>query len=501
MNKTAIVRAVLPLVCTVLVTGGAVVRADEGGKHRHALLVRPDIRRPAGVPSDYVATPNGFFHPSCVTTLLDSEFMGPDLVIRGLDGLEHGRVETCRYPRYDSKGGVIVAGAAGAPALRDDRLPSQGVAGGVLRPFGWDGWIESYYYAGGIASGSSLSTQWLVPLPPANTSGQILYFFNDIEPGDVFQPVLDYNGWNAGQWSITSYECCYGTNGGNTLTSTSLVVAPGDLIEGQIIPGSCDATTENWTVITSDLTSGMSTTLHATVTNQLYDCEAGNDDVEVNPGVLETYSLTSCDMFPANGEITFFDNDFTDGTGAPETESYTLTLPATSGTPSGFPTNCGYAGSSAGNSYTLVFGTSPTAVDGGLLDASALDDASLADDSSVGEASVGDDGGSPGDAFAADAFVVNEAGFPEGDASLQGEGDDASLVDSGVLSQTSGGTGSQNGASPEASGSGCACTLATQKEAHGSCAWAVGMLAFASWMKRRRRRTRESEPLHQRPRK
>src|SRR5262249_6652478 len=148
----------------------------------------------------------------------------------------------------------------------------------------------------------------------------------------ILQPVLDFNGEKKNEWAIESEFCCAS---GNDVQSEIIQVSPGDLIIGTVKAATCDSSgvCTNWTVITNDMTSGKTTTL--TMQNPK---EVANT---VNPMALETYSVTSCDMFPANGELTAFNNIVTDANGATvalkyEYQSYLNELPST------FPMNCGY---------------------------------------------------------------------------------------------------------------------------------------------------------------
>src|SRR5579885_1315552 len=61
--------------------------------------------RPAGVPDDYVATPHGWRHRSCVIQLEADETLGQHELHRR-DGSRRG-FAPCLYPAYDRYGGEI----------------------------------------------------------------------------------------------------------------------------------------------------------------------------------------------------------------------------------------------------------------------------------------------------------------------------------------------------------------------------------------------------------
>jgi hypothetical protein len=394
--------------------------ANESASDRHPPGLLSPASKPAGVPSNYVLTHNGFFHPSCVVTVRSDESVGSDLVIRGMDGAEHARFEPCAYPSYSVSGAPPMGKAPHAPSVEH-------------APATYDGYIVYYTYEGSLPAGTSLSTQWTVPLAPIDTADQDIAFFNDIVTsaggGNILQPVLDYNGEDANHWAIESENCCIS---GNDVQSTIVPVNAGDVILGTVTGTGCDSTgvCQAWTITTTDMTTGKSTTNNTTAPMGVPN--------GVSPGSLETYGVTACDMFPASGQVTFVDNAVTSGDGGTEKLKYDLlTL---QGVAAEVPRDCGYGGSTSGNSYTLIFGTT-LANDGGAgLDAGGAIDASH--DSGAGvdagamDASInGSDGGSrdasedsSGDDSSGgdgDAVASNDASSPDGavDASVDSSGD------------------------------------------------------------------------------
>jgi hypothetical protein len=351
----------------------------------------------------------------------------------------------------------------------------------------YDGWIVSYGYDGRIVSGASLSTQWVVPLPPANVGDQDIAFFNDIETTaggeDILQPVLDFSEI-PGHWAVESEHCCIS---GNDEQSTLVEVAPGDLILGVITATSCDATgvCESWTVTTTDVTTGKSTVLNTTSPMGVPN--------SVNPGALETYGVMSCDMFPASGEETFIDNTLTEPDGGVETLRYALD--ELSGSPASLPT-CGYGGSTSGNSYTLIFSTSPAENEAGVTIDSGSSDASV--DSPESGAPDGTGGVTP-DASSEDSPSGDVDAATDGSAVLvdasSGARDGGIVVlptgDAGDGGGDSGGDnvdGSLGATAPDSGGSGCGCALGGANGSLG--AGPLGLLLLASaW--RRRREARE----------
>jgi MYXO-CTERM domain-containing protein len=326
------------LCCLTSVAASSLAQADASDGERHPHRFSP-AKKPDGVPSDFVLTRAGFMHPSCVITVRSDEITGKegaDLVVRGMDGTEHARLPACPYPRYRRNGQIIAA--------QDSTASHQPHTGK------YDGWIASYYSYDSFDPGSTLTTDWYVPALPTKVADQDIAFFNAIctsaDGGDILQPVLDFSEI-PGKWAMESEHCCIS---GNDSQSTLVAVSPGDLIRGTIVPSNCNSAglCTKWTITTLDVTTGKSTVNNAT--------EIDGKPNLVNPAALESYGITSCDMFPANGELTFFNNTLTSTTGAKQSLKYSLDIIKTRD-PGGsvLPLDCGYSGSSSGESYTLIW--------------------------------------------------------------------------------------------------------------------------------------------------
>jgi hypothetical protein len=383
--------------------------------HRAAAPHYSPPHKPAGVPAEFVITPNGFFHPSCVVTVHSDEVMGTDLVIRGKDGASRARVDPCAYPRFDLRG----------QRIDPERASPSGANGGVS-PDAYNGWVAQYSYVGSIASGSNLTDYWVVPPLPQNQGSQTLFFFNGIQGNSILQPVLAYSG--TAPWNFASWSCCIQ---GDQQQSDTINLSPGDVLQGTITSANCDSSgvCQNWTVTSTDMTTGQSVTLNA-------GADVGTPNIVV-PAVLETYDVSSCDMFPVTGEETFYGNSLTDGNGHPETEHYKLLFDTGgNGTSGGLPA-CGFGGTSSGDSYTLIFSMSP--MGGGPPDAGADDASSDMDATESGSWSGGHDATVPPD----DSSVgggSSSGGMPEG-----GGGSSSGAGSSSGGSSSSGGTGSGSG--------------------------------------------------------
>lgn len=241
--------------------------------------------RPASVPGDYVPTPFGWFHPSCVVALDNDEVLDGG---RGVIARRNGQTRTvppCTRPRYDRHGRFLELEQTSSPA----QTPTIN---------GWLGSLQTVT-TGGV---NWVEARWTVPDAPA-LGGATVYFFPGIEPLSspfhIVQPVLGYNHygstvWNT--WTIASWDCC--VLGGNASHSPLISVYPGQAIFGIMTGSNCDAAgvCDTWTITTSP-PSGTSTTFTTTGNTQPLNW--------VFAGVLETYNVSSCTQLPTSNSLTF----------------------------------------------------------------------------------------------------------------------------------------------------------------------------------------------------
>lgn len=275
---------VLPCIGALVMASSALAVGPAG--ERNARGARPDAPRaghlkvrPANVPDDYVVTPAGFFHPSCVNEIAPDEHIRPDNKIENDRGGAR-ELARCEHPRFDKAGRVVEQ-----MARRDDGVPEPTI----------NGWVES-----GYAVTSSplqwISANWYVPTAPYSAGGQVLYYFPGLEDLDnvktIAQPVL---GWYNGQWTLASWNCCID---GNVNQSTPINVYPGDYIYGYAYGTNCtNGACASWSIVSQDQFSNQSTTLNSSGYGQAFDWAFG--------GVLEAYGITSCQQYPASGSVNF----------------------------------------------------------------------------------------------------------------------------------------------------------------------------------------------------
>lgn len=147
--------------------------------------------RPATVPDGYVNTPAGYFHPSCVRSLVKGERLLPDGRVQHSDGTVDQEAAVCVYPRYSPAGnqiGLIASNKTAQEATNTMATTAPVINGYLLDANATTGSATTSYGA--------LIARWTVPPQPTANDGQVLFLFpgfEDIDAVDsVLQPVL---GW------------------------------------------------------------------------------------------------------------------------------------------------------------------------------------------------------------------------------------------------------------------------------------------------------------------
>src|SRR5277367_4811909 len=130
--------------------------------------------RPAAVPADYVVTPFGYFHPSCVMHLGNGDEVRKDETsVRHSDGTTD-HIPPCGHAHYEANGDV---------AIGDQQGPKKPTV---------DGWVE----AAATKTSTSfayLNVYWTVPPAPSKNDGQFLFLFPAMEDTKDFPVVKGEN--------------------------------------------------------------------------------------------------------------------------------------------------------------------------------------------------------------------------------------------------------------------------------------------------------------------
>jgi hypothetical protein len=238
------------------------------------------------VPDNYVITPFGYFHPSCVLKIAEGEtLLSKGRVLQRADGTLENLPE-CQYPHYAASGQIVSAGAT--------KVESPTI----------NGWVGSESVTTSTSYGEIVA-DWFVPPSPASVAGQTVFFFPGMEDSNdvvsIIQPVLQFGPSAAGggnNWAIASWNCC---PSGTADYSTLVNVNSGDVIQGTV-RSTCSAGNEScstWNITTADQTTGGSTTLgNSPSEGQRFNWAFG--------GVLEAYGIAQCSNYPSNGGIFFY---------------------------------------------------------------------------------------------------------------------------------------------------------------------------------------------------
>lgn len=248
-------------------------------------LQRLELRRgarPAGVPADFVLTPQGFAHPSCVYRMEPGERPEGHAIL-GLDGSARAK-PPCAHPRFDARGKQTMAPRAASATSAAQSYPQPGT--GEM----WDVW--AYDQSQGPIG--HLQAKWRVPYLPVADRGTLIYLFSGListaNPFLILQNVL---AWRGDGWVIESWQA---DDWGNSIASPSLSVHTGDVIVGYIDGLNCDSTgyCPTWKIRT--VIPGVNSTW-------AYTSAFGLRFNRIYGGVLEDDGL-ECVKF---GPITFYD--------------------------------------------------------------------------------------------------------------------------------------------------------------------------------------------------
>jgi len=237
--------------------------------------------RPEVVPTGYVITPFGYFHPSCVAHLAKGDGL-LEGAIRHADGTTSAK-QGCAYPHYRADGEMVYG---------DERA--------VKGPDISHAWIEDASVTT-TASYGGLYAEWSVPPTPTSNDGQILFYFPGLEDSnDVLTIVQTVLGWNSdytSAWGIASWNCC---ENGTTYEGPPQRVSPGDTIRGLMFD-TCTAGTlscSTWNIVTCDLQNGACSELvNSSSLNQTFNWAFG--------GAVEVYNVIQCTDYPSNGAIPY----------------------------------------------------------------------------------------------------------------------------------------------------------------------------------------------------
>lgn len=240
---------------------------------------------------DYVNTPMGRFHKSCVHQVPNGAVIDANQNVF-LNGALIAHFDGCAYPAERT--------SAAHPKISHSPADSSGAP-----PPETDGWVEYSsadvpYNAQGVDWLADFIMHWNVPAAPSSYVGQTIYLFNSMESTSspaIIQPVLQYGPSPAGggnYWSVASW---YVSSVNDVMVTALTPVQEGAYLRGEIAPssGSCDSSGECFWGITMFLNDSTVLSNLQTWLSERYDT--------IQKAVLEVYSVTDCSQYPASSAV------------------------------------------------------------------------------------------------------------------------------------------------------------------------------------------------------
>jgi hypothetical protein len=239
--------------------------------------------RPEGPAHEYVETPLGRFHRSCVSEVPD----GAEIDEGGrvsLRGAPIGRADKCQYKSFRSRRGVETA----------KEVPTV------------NGWISRIYAVAptppsGLRWYNGMTNTVTVPADPSNRHGQLLYFFTSFLPFSnnmIIQPVLQWGIGLAGGGSKWTAAVWYVDEDDLVKHSPLKDVSAGDVLKGQMagLAGSCTAGGVcRWAAAWSRNGVGLTS----------FVVQGTEPFTIADKAVLEAYNMDFCRQLPAANAIVF----------------------------------------------------------------------------------------------------------------------------------------------------------------------------------------------------
>ena len=256
---------------TSLAHGAVAVRAD-------------DPTKPAVVPNDYVITPFGYFHPSCVQSVGTTEKLHDNGNIMRADGTVRA-VAACAFPSFRADGTRVEPQGSPADATR------------VVPAAAYNGYLELVSFKLTTGGVNEMTGYMRVPAAPSRQVGQTIFLFPGLEDfqnvQSILQPVLGWNADGGNTWTIRSWNCC---RSGTVFAGNTATVSPGDVIFGSMVKTG----TQSWTISAQDISrSSVPVATLNTTDSQPFNWIMGAS--------LETYGITACNQLPASKPAQFVD--------------------------------------------------------------------------------------------------------------------------------------------------------------------------------------------------
>lgn len=222
---------------------------------------------------DWVTTPEGLVHSSCVHTIPHgATFDQNSNSVVLASGVKEQPFPQCSYSPLLAPGHAETTGAPSAP--------------GAATTWEADSWWNSPQWLTGIVS------TFVVPRAPS-VDGSEDFFFSSLQSSGNFAIVQTVLRWEENQWYIAS-EYYWG---GNDVRGNYVAVSPGDSISTTVGTDNCSSGGDcSWFIDGTDIRTGQETSLNI---------NAGQPFISAQGGVMELAGSPACDQLPASGNIDF----------------------------------------------------------------------------------------------------------------------------------------------------------------------------------------------------
>ena len=236
----------------------------------------PAMRAEGAPPgADYVSTPAGWYHRSCVHEIPNGAHVDTAGVVTRRDGVKY-RIPKCRYRPYPTAPGP----------WRGHRL-SEPTNDGWME-YAWDTLPTGSYYR-------QLAAGWRVPSAPTGSysSPQVFYSFPGLESSSyIIQPVIQYGYSTAGGGQFCTAASWRCNSGSDCKHGPLITIGATDSIYGTVSASACVNGVCTWTITIVDVTRG---------TRSDWTADDTEDYFWSTGGAMEVNVLNSCAQYPANG--------------------------------------------------------------------------------------------------------------------------------------------------------------------------------------------------------
>jgi len=224
-------------------------------------------------PADYVRTPNGYFHKSCVHDVPNGAQVDDNDNVTTNGVVTH--FEPCQYPVIST--------------------PSASLASSAPSPTIGHAWVESIEQDQSGQGFNLLEVNSQIPgIPCYPGDQQTIYLFNGLEPVfnafPLIQPVIGYVYLSGNTGTQLEIAAVVLTSSNNTGSSINTNVNPGDKVDMAMwVISNKPVVGKTWQIQIVDQANGQFAAIQFTTTADMN---------AATPAVLEVYNVSQCEDYP-----------------------------------------------------------------------------------------------------------------------------------------------------------------------------------------------------------